>query len=207
MPAQRAGCKKVKRQPFGLFWSRFSPERCTNLRSARYLLEHNLVSLSVTSPCTLRDIVEKITRGAHVPIPIVSLSDTLSTTTLTRGNVCFGYTGDLLNQIAENYANMRWWISDDGLNMEVLLSDVKQLSQFDVLAGRLTLNNWKTGRLSRNGLWEIAKALDSAGFSLRDHLQPAQWKAIGKHNREHSRDAIKTFDQAVRRPQFVRSIR
>jgi len=105
-----------------------------------------------------------------------------------------------------NYHNMRWWITDKGLNMGGVVPDRVQLSPFDELAGKLTLANWK-GRLSKDAFLEIAKELDKAGFCLKDELQPAQWTVIAQHNQKYSKNAIRTFDQAARNPRFTRYIR
>jgi hypothetical protein len=204
---RKARCRKTKRQSYGQFWSRFSPERCTNLRSAFDLLEQNVVSLSVTGPCTHRHLVGKITLEAEQPISIESLPDTLDTTTLIRGRVCFGYAGDLLDQVAENYPDMRWWISDNGLHMAIVRPGAKQLSSFDELGGRLTSISWKDGKLCREALWEIVRALDEKKFSLKDELQPKQWKEIAEYNQKWPHRAIKTFEQAARNPRFVCSVR
>jgi hypothetical protein len=105
-----------------------------------------------------------------------------------------------------NYHNMRWWITDKGLNMGAVVPDRVRLSAFDELAGKLTIANWKGG-LSRDALLKIAKELDKAGFSVRNELQPAQWKEIAEHNQQNSKNAIRTFDQAARNPRFTRHVR
>jgi hypothetical protein len=76
----------LKVPSFGLSWSRFRSERSTKLRSTHYLLKNNLVSLSVNAPCTLRDVVEQVSKQAQIPIEV--LSDELGTPSLIRGWGC-----------------------------------------------------------------------------------------------------------------------
>jgi hypothetical protein len=156
---------------------------------------------------TVRDVVLGIANSASHPIPVESLCDELLIFSFPRGATFFGYAGDLLDKIADGYDDMYWWISDTGLNMRVLSPGVLELSAFDELAGRLTAQHWKDRRLSQDALHEIAQALDKASFALKDELQPTQWRPIAQHNQKFALDAIKTFEEAVRRPMFVRSIR
>jgi hypothetical protein len=127
--------------------------------------------------------------------------------TILRGQSLFGYAGDVINEIAMNYHNMRWWITDKGLNMGAVIPARVHLSAFDELAGKLTLANWKDDGLSRDAFLEVAKELDKAGFRLKDELQPKPWKAIAQHNQKYSKNAIKSFEQAARNPRFARSVR
>lgn len=141
-----------------------------------------------------------------MPIAIHSLADALSRTKLLRGKVIFGFAGDEIDKIADQYEDMRWWISKDGLHMAIVPPAAAKLSRFDELAGKLFVDRRKDGRLSKESLMVIAKELDAAGFLLREQLQPAQWKPISEHNQKHARHAIKSFKDACQ-PLFVRSVR
>jgi hypothetical protein len=48
------------------------------------------------------------------------LCDDLNQPVFTRGRPIFGYAGDEFDQIADNYDNMQWWLSDAGLNMAIV---------------------------------------------------------------------------------------
>jgi hypothetical protein len=207
MPPRKASSTRISNQPFHLLLSRFSHERSTKAANSRYLLDGNLVSLTIPRSSTHRHLVEEIAKRAQIKIPIEFLCDELSSTILVRGKVCFGYVGNLLDAIAQDYDGMIWWISDQGLNMAIAAPDRMLISSFDDLAGRLTAARWRGGRLSKEALNEIAKALDQASFSLREHLQPAQWKQIAQHNQLHPRAPIKTFEEAIHRRQFARAVR
>ena len=187
-------------------WSRFIHHKGIDMQRVRKLAENNFVSASLPAPCTNRDIVENIATRAHTPFPIESLADELSGITFVRGDVCFGKVGDVLDTIASDYPNMRWWISDKGLNMALLSPVCAGPASFEALAGALTIEFWKDG-LSLTNLEKIATKLDEAGFHLKENLQPAQWSAISAHNQKRSRNPIKTFHQAVGNSGLSRQIR
>lgn len=50
-------------------------------------------------------------------MPVESLPDALQSSVFMRGQVVFGFAGDEFDNIAGNYDNMQWWVSDKGLNM------------------------------------------------------------------------------------------
>jgi len=151
--------------------------------------------------------VEEIAKNASPPIAIESLCDELNHHRSIRGITFFGWTGAQLEKITSNYPGMQWWISEKGLNIAILPAENAQLSAFDQLAGRLTVEHWKEGKLSKDALHLIAKALDEVPFTLKAELQRAQWLPIAKYNRENSKKPIKTFLQAAHNPRFVRGVR
>ena len=119
-------------------WRRFNSRKTSAIGGTklfRHAILENVVSCTVQAPCTNRDIVEQIAAQAKEPIAIESLPDVLSQQVHCRGRVCFGFFGDRIDQIARNYPAMQWWISKNGLNMEV--SPPSGLSEFDALAGKL----------------------------------------------------------------------
>jgi hypothetical protein len=188
-----------------LLWEHFSSEKTPP--NCRGLIFNNFASLTVPAPCTLRDVVEQIAKQSRNRIPIESLSDELNQSVLLRATTIFGAPGDQFDQIAGNYSNMRWWISENGLNMAVVPPRAAQLSDFNKLVGELALSRQSNGKLSRDAILEIARAVDEAGYTLEKELQPAQWKVIAKHNQTYSKLAIKTYEQAVRNRKFVRCVR
>jgi hypothetical protein len=151
--------------------------------------------------------VEAIASQSQEPIAIQSLAEVLSQTKHVRGIVIFGYAGDKIDAIANNYEDMRWWISKEGLNMAIVPPAAPKLSPFDESAGKLCVDRWKEGNLSKESLMVIAKELDTAGFLLKEQLQPAQWTPIATYNQKYARQPIKTFEQACQHRLSVRSIR
>jgi hypothetical protein len=59
--------------------------------------------------------VEQIARQSNIPVE--SLSADLNEPVFTRGQTIFAFAGEAFDEIAGNYDNMQWWISDVGLNM------------------------------------------------------------------------------------------
>jgi hypothetical protein len=88
-------------------------------------------------------VVKEIASAATTPIPVEALSEELGRPIFPRGQVFFGYLGDVIDKIAMGYVGMRWWISDKGLNMAVrdpakmdLLAFVRRDAHPCRLAGR-----------------------------------------------------------------------
>jgi hypothetical protein len=102
-----------------LLWRNFSYEKTSKTSKFRELLIYNFVSLSVPAHQTHRDVVEQIARESHIPVE--SLSDDLNQPVFSRGQAIFGFAGDQFDQIADDYDNMQWWISDIGLNMAIVV--------------------------------------------------------------------------------------
>jgi len=62
--------------------------------------------------CTNRDVVERIAEESDIPLD--SLPDDLNLPVFSRGRAIFGFAGDEFDQIADNYDNIQWWLSDGG---------------------------------------------------------------------------------------------
>jgi hypothetical protein len=117
-----------------LLWQNFSYERTSKTSKFRDLLRYNFVSSSVPAHCTNRDAVRQIAREFHIPIE--SLPDDLNQPLLLRGQSIFGFAGDEIDKIAEDYVNMQWWLSDVGLNMAIVTpAKPVSISTFDELFG------------------------------------------------------------------------
>ncbi len=101
---------------------------------------------------------------------------------------------------------MYWWITDKGLIMTRIASD-SEISAFDLFAGQLADQHFQDGRLHKDFLLTIAKALDQREFTLKDHLQPGRWKKIAIFNDEHPKAAIKSFEKAAQHAQFTQGVR
>jgi hypothetical protein len=168
------------------------------------LLEDNHVSCSLPGGVAHQRVVGEITRNAEQSIPIDTLSPVLKTISLPRGRVVFGSSWDQIDQIAAAYSNMRWWMSESGLRMEVILTSAASppaagdSSTFEQTVARLFREaqlNSKTGRLSRQQHTEIAQELDT--FKLRDHLTEQYRKTLMEWNQKHPNRPIYTFVQAI----------
>ena len=110
-------------------WHRFSNyDNAVDEFTFRKLIQDNFASLSLEGPSTHRKLVERIAEGSNVRIPVELLSDVLAQTVLRRGRAVFGCPGDYFDQIAENYSNMQWWLTDNGLNMAIMPSLYERLA-------------------------------------------------------------------------------
>lgn len=174
----RVPAKQTTRLPF-ISWERFVYGLCS--KSAIELLENDHANMSVPADSTHFFIVEQLAKKASSPIPIESLSEELAEIKSSRGSTYFNLLGHCLDQIACNYPDMYWWITDNGLNMQRVEPGRPALSDFDEFAGKMTEENWKNARLSWEALLNIARALDKKKLPLLENLQPAQRKTTTTH--------------------------
>jgi|HubBroStandDraft_1064217.scaffolds.fasta_scaffold14327_3 hypothetical protein len=187
-------------------WFRFRRESL-NVAASRKLLRDlildNSVSVSISAPYSLRDMVQRIASGAQRPIPIDYLCSELSEPVHTRGGVAFGSPGKYFDQFAQNYPDLHWWLSDKGLRMEIVGGN-ERVPSFDALAGHLMSQARSTRDpkyLSLNDYLVIAEELDKAGFLLREHLQGKYREVLAQWNQRHSGRTIKTFRDAIQAKQ------
>lgn len=207
MSARRGRYRPTKKEWLGRFMvSRFLPGKSTKDRASRLEFENTFISASVTGPHTLRTLIEVLASSAQPPVRIESLPKEVDVLFLGHGMTFFKYAAQVFDQVAENFPNMYWWISDKGLNMAVV-KPCSALSPFDELAGSLTAGYWKNGRLSSESLLAIARELDAQGFVPKDWLQPKWRKKIGQHNQRFSRKSVSSFEKAVGNSVFVRGVR
>jgi len=171
------------------------------------VLRNSRVSLTMPAGSSHREHVERIAREASQPFPIASISKLLDEKRSSRGTVYLGDAGHQIDLILRNYPRMRWWMSKDGLVIDVVPDDAGQLSEFDRKAGKLVCDGMQNGKLSKDALDKIAAELDDMGFPLLDNLQPAQRKPIAAFNQKHARSAVKTFAAAALNPKFTRLVR
>jgi hypothetical protein len=205
--AKRFGPRKAsatRPQLMGLFFDRICYERCSKNHSALDLFRTTIVALSIPAHCSHRSQVERIAASASQPIE--SLARELDGGGSPRGSALFNNAATCIDQIATNYKNMRWWITDKGLNMACIELE-SSLSEFDAVAGKLLEEHWKGDRLSQELLLVVATALDEKRLLLKEHLQPGFRKKIAVHNIAAPKKAIKTFEQAVKDARFVDGVR
>jgi hypothetical protein len=76
--------------------------------------------------------VEQIAKESHIPVE--SLPDDFNHPVFLRGRTILGFVGDQFDQIARDYDNMQWWVSDSGLNMAIVIPAAPpRLPMFDEL--------------------------------------------------------------------------
>ncbi len=188
----------------GLMFDRICYERCSKSPGALNMILTTRVALSIPPHCSHRSQIERIAASACQPIE--SLSNELDGHGSPRGSSFFNFAATCIDQIAANYTNMRWWVTEKGLNVGSVDPRLP-LSEFDVVAGELLEEHWKGKRLSKESLLVVARALDEKKLSLNAHLQPGHWTKISHHNMTAPKRAIKTFQQAASNPLFVRGVR
>ena len=188
-------------------WSRIRPDKCHDVQRTLQLMVDSVVSCSVPGPHSNRDSVEQIARNASTPIEVESLSEALAKPILPRSAVFFGRLGDVLDEIAANYPDLYWWVSENGLNMASVDPNHVLPDPFDELAGSLTIQHWKNGKLSAKSLLEIAAELDKNCFLVKENLQPGEWQCIAEHNQRRAKEPIRTFVGAAKHRRFGRLVR
>ena len=183
-------------------WSRFNSKKTIATGGSklfRIAILENVVNCTVPAPCTHRDALEQLARESEPPIPIESLPDVLNENLHPRGATLFGFCGDRIDQIARNYPSMQWWVSKNGLHMEVIPDS--KLSDFEALAGRLMFEararRGENNRLSPSEYDKISGELDRSGFKPVDHLEGKYRDELAKWNKKYPRKAIKTFSAAL----------
>jgi hypothetical protein len=187
-------------------WSRICPEKCSDIQKTVQLAS-SFVSCAIPGPHSHRDSLEIIARTAGLPFSIESLSEALAAPILPRGATHFTSLGRVLDQIASNYPDMFWWMSDGGLNMAFVNFNQILPNRFDELAGTLMIQHWKDGKVSKESLLEIATELDKNRFLPKKTLQPKEWALIAEHNQKFSRAAITTFLRAAKHKRFSHLVR
>jgi hypothetical protein len=189
-------------------WERFDAERTQERGGDPSLATDNHVSWSIKAGSDDHAKLLEIAAAAERPFAVVSMPPfILERTTSPRGSTVFDCAGTAIDKIVRQYPGLRWWMSKEGLVVADVPPVSKPLSGFDLLAGSLMAEHRVGGRLSQDALRRIAVALDTAGFSLKDYLQPAQWGPIAEFNQKHSKAAIKTFTKAIEKPRIVCYIR
>jgi hypothetical protein len=184
-----------------IIWKRFNSKKTIATGGSklfRTAVLENVVNCTVSAPCTDRDVLEQIARQSK-PIPIESLPDVLNETVHPRGRTLLGFCGSRIDEIARNYPSMQWWVSKNGLHMEVIPDS--KLSDFDALAGRLMFEarprRGENKRLPMAEYEKIARELDHAGFEPVDCLEGKHREALADWNRKYPRKAIKTSSAAL----------
>src|SRR6201999_2457922 len=128
--------------------------------------------------------IEQIAAAAPRPIAIESLPAELEAGGAPRGDTYFGQAAALIDQIASQHENLRWWITDAGLNM-AFVQPASYLSAFDECAGKLMAELWQGNRLSEEAFLMIAETLDLKKFDLKENLQKGWRTKVARYNEEH----------------------
>lgn len=93
-------------------WSRCSLERTDEAALNRLL--NSVTNCSMPAASNNLTTVQQI--AIKCSIPVQSLSEELANQAFIRGRIYFGFAGDKFDEIARDYDNMQWWITDQGLN-------------------------------------------------------------------------------------------
>jgi hypothetical protein len=102
-------------EPHPELWRKFDYQKASKTSKLCQVLVSKFVSLTIPSKRTNRDAVKQIAMESQIPIE--SLCDELNSPVFPRSQVIFGFAGDEFDNIAQNYPNIQWWITDAGLNM------------------------------------------------------------------------------------------
>lgn len=175
---------------------------------------NNIANVTVHAPASERRVVEDIARFAKKPIELHELDPALDNKNLIRGKSCSGHVWKLIDEVAQNFPRMKWWITHNGLS--ILSMDqhemasrlrVRALTPFEALAGRLFADRSVNGRVSKGDLTEILRTIDREQFSLKGELSPDQWKDISFQNQKNSRHPIRSFEAAFQKfPRIIRKV-
>jgi len=168
------------------------------------LLSYNVLNRSVQSGTSMMDALMEALSLADRPIPVKFISEKLREPILLRGRVFFGDAWKEIDDVVQNYQRMRWWITVQGLVIDEIPPELDSLSEFERIVGPLVSGHFT---ISVEMLRAIADKLDSAGFKLKDHLQPVERKAIAAEHQKHHSTTIHNFASAVSNPRFVRMVR
>jgi len=141
--------------------------------------------------------VTAICKKAPHTIPIDLLSLQLQAPVLARAKVVFGSAWHAIDEIAGNYPNMKWWISEQGLTMDIVIPTPPP-EDFDQIAGKLVFEmrqKFPESQLSRHQYLEIAAHLEN--FKVLDVLPKGPRKELAEWNQKNGKGAIQTFSQAI----------
>lgn|GEM_PF-2594422 len=211
--------------PVNPYWQSFSVAKSSCTKVATGWLVNNMTTARLARSSTHRQCVEAICTSALRPVPMVSVCEELSANLIgSRGKIFFGAVGDQIDGILANYADVSWWVVEQGLHIGVVEpgsgadeaereSRVARLKPFDKYAGPLAAAKWDDKlakahmRLSDDALEEITAKLDSSGVSFKEMLSP-KWRArLTAYNQKHNHRAIKSFAAAIKSHDFERLIR
>jgi hypothetical protein len=189
-------------------WTRFSNER-TPKRARQWLYDRreNHINCTVSAPCSLGQVVTAICEKALHPVPIDLLSLQLGAPVLSQPKVVFGSAWNAIDEIAHNYPNMQWWISEHGLTMDIVIPTPPP-EDFDQIAGKLVSEIRQKfpeqSRFSRDQYLEITPRLEN--FRLLDVLPKGPRKQLAEWNQKNGQGAIQTFSQAIaaKQPRWLR---
>jgi hypothetical protein len=117
---------------------------------------------------------------------------------LSRAKTVFGSAWDAIDDVACNYPNMEWWISEHGLTMDIVIPTPPP-QDFDQIAGRLVFEMRQKfpgqNRLPRDRYLEIAAQLED--FKILDVLPKGPRKQLAEWNQKNGKGAIQTLSQAI----------
>jgi hypothetical protein len=195
-----------------LLWNCFDRQRTIQEGGDAEQLERSFFNMTLGGDCSDFEALAAIAAKSSVPFSVSRVADLLKEHRHIRGLTFWSPAGTFIDRIVGNYVpNMRWWMSKDGLVIEVVNPDAATLSKFDQVAGKLTLDRMADGRLSRAEFVEIAGKLDAERFELMENLEPKPRRKLAEHNQKSARKSngtrFKTFADVASNPNFCRLIR
>jgi hypothetical protein len=140
-------------------WQRFDPVRTKETGGDLKSLAGKFVNFTIPAGSTHRDEVEAIARQFQPPVAIKSLEEKLSEKRFVRSKTIYGLVADEIDEIAANYEDMHWWVSEDGLNMAIMSPATPKLSRLmrwleDSMSTDRRVGNFQKHSLSRSlGNW------------------------------------------------------
>jgi hypothetical protein len=189
------------------FGPHFDARRTKESHGDPSVLLENHVSASMPAGSTYFDALTLIARSSGKPIPVKFLSEKLKKLKIPRGGTYFGEIANDIEAIVVNNPPLRWWLTEQGLVVDEVPSELDSLSAFDRLVGPLSVQLAQNIILPESAVCLISQKLDAEGFKLKDHLQPKEWEAVVAHNLKRTGRQIGSFESAVMNSRFVRLVR
>lgn len=204
---------EANQQPYSPMPTRFVAE-LSERSVAADLAFNNFISVTVLKGASHRKIIEEIARCAQKPFTVGELSPVLDDRGTIRGKVCFNHVWKVIDDLAQNWEGMRWWMTQKGLSVQTFTPRelairirLTELTPLEAMAGKLFVDRTVNGRVSTKDVAEIAKILDQNKLSLKDSLTREEWQLIVARNQKFSRRPIRSFEQAFREyPRIVRRV-
>lgn len=108
---------QMKQQRRDRRWQRFDSIKTKETGGTLKPLTDTFINLAIPAPYTHRGELEAIVRQFQPPLEIESLDEKLSEAEFVRAKTIFRLAADEIDDLAANYQQIVWWISEHGLNM------------------------------------------------------------------------------------------
>jgi hypothetical protein len=181
--------------PHPELWRNFIQAKTSSSSRFYDQLVRKVVSISVPATHTNRGVVEQIAKACEISLE--SLSEDLSEPVFSRGQTIFGFAGDELDRVADNYSNMRWWVSDAGLSMAIVSTTVWKHSRKRQLDAGIQNLKARVRKLRHEGLThrQICDRLGNSARPPRATWRDLEWPLA---YRRHTAAVAKWLSDALR---------